>query len=376
MTSETIHYFDTVVIGGGQAGLAIGYYLAQHNRNFVILDAGSQVGDAWRNRWDSLRLFTPARYSSLPGLSFPAPDDYFPTKDEMADYLEAYAEEFDLPVRLKTKVDTLTRVQSSNRYVLAADSQRFTANNVIVATGPLQHPNVPEFADELSPSITQLHSSAYQNPDQLPDDVLVVGAGNSGAEISVELAATDREVWLSGRDVGHIPTGLDNRFVWWVFSTILTTGSWLGRKFEERSEGGGTPLIRLSPTDIRQASIERVARTDGAVDGKPRLNNERVLDVGAVIWAMGFHPDYGWIELPGLTFDEDGYPVNDRGVVDKEPGVYFLGLPFQYSLTSGLIGGIGADARYIAEYLLEAEDGDVLSAARTQHPRNDATEGD
>lgn len=376
MTNEATHHFDTVVIGGGQAGLAIGYYLAQHNHDFVILDAGDRVGDVWRNRWDSLRLFTPARYSSLPRLSFPAPDSYYPTKDEMADYLEVYAEEFDLLVCLKTKVDTLTRVQSGNRYVLAADSQRFTANNVVVATGPLQHPNVPEFADELSPSITQLHSSAYQNPDQLPDDVLVVGAGNSGAEISVELAATNREVWLSGRDVGRIPTGLDNRFVWWVFSTILTTDSWLGHKFEERSEGGGTPLIRLSSTDIRQANIERVPRTDGTVDGKPRLTNERVLDVGAVLWATGFRPDYGWIELPGLTFDEDGYPVNDRGVIDEEPGLYFLGLPFQYSLTSGLIGGIGADARYIAEYLTEAGDGDVLVEAPTNRPTDSAADGD
>ncbi|HET7323728.1 MAG TPA: NAD(P)/FAD-dependent oxidoreductase, partial [Halococcus sp.] len=178
-TTPTRH-FDTAIVGGGQAGLTMGYHLAQQDRSFVILDAGSRVGDVWRNRWDSLRVFSTARNSTLPEMPFSAPDGSFPTKDEMGDYLEEYADRFDLPVCLDTRVESIT--QSDDRYALTAGSQRFTANNVVIAAGPFHHPNVPRFAEELDPAITQLHSSEYRNPSQLPDgDVLVVGAGNSGA---------------------------------------------------------------------------------------------------------------------------------------------------------------------------------------------------
>ncbi len=210
---DSVERFDTVVVGGGQAGLAMGYYLAEQRSNFVILDAADRVGDSWRGRWDSLRLFTPARYDGLPGMPFPAPGGYYPTKDEMADYLEAYADRFDLPVRTGARVSSLTKEES--RYLLASSAGRFGAENVVVASGPLQRPRVPAFAANLDRSIAQLHSSAYRNPAQFPaGNVLVVGAGNSGAEISVELATAGRRVWLSGRDVGRIPFGLGNPFTW------------------------------------------------------------------------------------------------------------------------------------------------------------------
>jgi putative flavoprotein involved in K+ transport len=346
MSSENI--FDTIVIGGGQAGLAMGYYLAQQDCDFVILDAGEQVGDTWRHRWDSLELFSSARYSNLPGLSFPSPDDYFPTKDEMADYLEAYAAQFDLPIYLDTRVESLAR--DGECYTLHDDSQRFTADHVVIATGPFHHPNVPEIAEELDGSLTQLHSSEYRNPEQLPPgNILVVGAGNSGAEIAVELATT-RRIWLSGRDTGHIPLGLfNNRVFWWLFINVLTVDTWIGWKLKERGKGRGDPLIRLTPTEIRHVGVEQVPRTDGVTDGMPRLEDGRVLDVDGVVWATGFRSDYNWIELPGLTLREDGSPVHNRGVVEGEPGLYFLGLPFQYTLLSATIGGIGADARYIAD---------------------------
>jgi putative flavoprotein involved in K+ transport len=344
---KVVRCFDTIVVGGGQAGLAMGHYLVEQRRSFVILDAADRIGDSWRRRWDSLRLFTPARYDGLPGVPFPAPGGYYPTKDEMADFLEAYADRFDLPVRTGVRVKSLSK--DEGRYRLASNAGRFEAENVVVASGPLQRPKIPAFAANLKHSIFQLHSSAYQNPGQVPaGDVLVVGAGNSGAEISVELAAAGRRVWLAGRDVGRIPF-FGSRLSWWFFSTVLTSDSRLGRRLKESGKGGGTPLIRLTPEDILRAGVERVSRTAGVADGKIRLEDERILDVDAVIWATGFMPDCGWIELP--IFGKDGYPLHRRGVVEGEPGLYFLALPFQHTLTSALVGGVGADARYVAEHL-------------------------
>jgi putative flavoprotein involved in K+ transport len=344
---DSVRRFDTIVVGGGQAGLAVGHYLVKQRRNFVILDAGGRVGDTWRGRWDSLRLFTPARYDGLPSMPFPAPGGYYPTKDEMADYLEAYSDRFDLPVRTGVRVGSLGREEG--RYFLVSNAGRFEAENVVVATGPLQRPRIPTFAANLDPSIAQLHSCTYRNPGQLPrGNVLVVGAGNSGAEISVELAAPRRRVWLSGRDVGRIPF-FGSRLSWWIFSNVLTSESRLGRKFKESGKGGGTPLIRLKPDDILHAGVERVPKTEGTAGGRPRLEDGRILDVDAVVWATGFGPDFAWTKLP--IFGKDGYPVHHRGVAEGEAGLYFLALPFQHTLTSSLIGGVGADARYVAEHL-------------------------
>jgi putative flavoprotein involved in K+ transport len=350
-----MNHFDTVVIGGGQAGLAIGYYLAQQDRDFVIVDACDQVGDAWRHRWDSLRLFSSYRYSSLPGIPFPESDDGFPTKDEMADYLETYAARFDLPVRRNTKVELLTR--NDPHYVLDAGSRCFTADHVVVATGPFHHPNIPAFAENLDPKITQLHSREYRNPGQFPDgDILVVGAGNSGTEIAVELA-TKRRIWLSGPDTGRIPLGFFNTQVfWWLFGRVLTVDTWIGRKLKERTREQGDPLVRRTSTDSHSANIERVPRTIGVEDGKPLLKDGRVIDVAGVVWATGFHPDFSWIELSGIILDKNGYPDHERGVVDEEPGLYFLGLPYQYTLVSATVGGVGNDARYIADHIANLTD--------------------
>lgn len=364
MTSEASYEFDTIVIGGGQAGLAVGYYLAQQECEFTILDASERVGDAWRNRWESLRLFTQAQYSSLPGFPFPAPDDYYPTKDEMADYLERYADRFDLPVRLETHVTALTR--NGDRYTLDTDTQRFHADHVIVATGPFHHPALPDFSDGLDSSITHFHSSAYRTPDQLPDgDVLVVGAGNSGAEIAHELAATDRDTLLSGRDIGNFPLWMFNsRLFWLLTGTLLTFDTVIGRKLKQGAQDYTDPLIRLTPTALRRAGVTRVPRVEGVVDGLPRLDDGRVLDVAAVVWATGFHPDYSWIEVPGLALDTDGSPIHDRGVVDGEPGLYFVGLSYQHTLVSATIGGVCTDARYIADSLRPETDAAVPNASR------------
>ena len=361
--------YDTVVIGGGQAGLATGYYLQQHDQDFVILDASDRVGDAWRARWDSLRVFTPARYSSLPGMDYPGSRYAFPTKDEVADYLETYAQRFDLPVELGVHVDGLER--SSDGFLVTADDRRIKADNVVVAMASYQVPKVPDFAAELSDDVVQLHTSDYRNPDQLQDgDVLVVGAGNSGAEIALDVA-DEHETWLSGRDVGHVPFHIDSwvgrhlgvPFVMRVlFHRILTTGTPIGRRKRPKMLSQGIQLVRTKPSDLAAADVERVPRTTGVRNGRPIVGNDDVLDVKNVIWCTGFRPNFSWIDLPIFDREEQPKePVHVRGVVPDEPGLYFVGLFFLYAMTSGLFTGVGRDAEYVVDYM--------TSTARQQPPR-------
>jgi putative flavoprotein involved in K+ transport len=348
--------FDTVVVGGGQAGLAIGYHLAEAGRSFVILDASDRTGDAWRNRWTSLRVFTPARYSSLPGWPFPAPAWTYPTKDDVADYLEAYAARFDLPVRCRCPVERLSR--DGDRFLLDVGPDRIEADNVVVASGPLHAPRVPEFVRELDPGIVQLHAGEYRDPSALQEGpVLVVGAANSGAEIALEVSRAEFATWLSGRHPGNEPMragSFFDRFLtvpfWFFVNDVLTVDTRIGRKLRPRILATTAPLGRVRPKDLEAAGVERVPRTAGVRGGLPELEDGRVLDAANVIWCTGFRPDFSWIDLP--VFDADGRPEHERGVVPAAPGLYFLGLPFQYALTSFLIGGVGRDAAYLAEHIV------------------------
>lgn len=339
--------YDTIVIGGGQAGLAVGYHLAARDLDFVILDAEPRVGDTWRRRWDSLRLFTPARYSGLPGMPFPAPPAHLPDKDEIADYLERYAERFDLPVRSHTRVDSLG--WDGERYVVQAGAVRFEAENVVVATGPFQRPNIPALAERLAPSIHQLHSSAYRSPFELPEGpALVVGAGNSGAQIALELARF-RKVWLAGRDTGHLPRRLLGRdlFDWiWPVMQRSTLDTRLGRRLRQRARAGGDALIGIPERTLSDAGVVRMGRVSDERGGYPVCEGE-VIQPSVIVWCTGFMPDYRWIHLPLL--DERGYPRHDRGVACDAPGLYFLGLRFQHRMNSSLVGGVGADAAFVAE---------------------------
>jgi putative flavoprotein involved in K+ transport len=346
---------DVIVIGGGQAGLAVGYYLARRGLRFVVLEEHTRVGDSWRNRWDSLRLFTPAHYDGLPGLPFPAPPHSFPTKDQMADYLEQYAAAFELPVTTGVRVDALRRAEDGDGYVVIAGDARWLAAQVVVAAGAYHEPRVPVFARELKPEIRQLHSSQYRNAAQLqPGGVLVVGACNSGAEIAFDVARTHR-TWLSGRDTGHIPMDMESRayrvfghLISFLGSRVLTVATPLGRKVRPKFRAGGGPLIRIKPAHLRAAGVERVlARTAGARDGLPLLDDGRVVDVANVIWCVGFEHTARWIEVP--IDREDGWPQQTRGVVPSAPGLYFIGLPFLYSINSSLVGGVGRDAAYLAD---------------------------
>jgi putative flavoprotein involved in K+ transport len=353
MTSTPQH-FDSVIIGGGQAGLATGYHLAQRGRQFVILDANERVGDAWRKRWDSLRLFTPAGHDGLPGMRIPAPAWSFPTRDELADYLETYARHFELPVRNGVCVDGLGR--ADGRYLIAAGDERYAADNVVIATGAYQQPRTPEFATELDPRIVQMHSFDYRNPSQLQaGPVLVVGAGNSGADVALDVAAT-HETYISGEHPGHLPintVGLSGRLafplIWFTWTNILKRSTPIGRKVRGKVLAGPEPLIRVKPKHIDAAGITRVGRTTGVQGGRPVVDRG-VMDVANVVWCTGYRDDYDWLDLP-VDRDEFGQPAGTRGIVETHPGLYFVGREFQFSFNSHLVGGVGRDAGHVADQI-------------------------
>jgi len=350
---------QTVVIGAGQSGLSVGYHLAQQGLPFVILESNPRVGDTWRKRWDSLRLFTPARYDALVGMPFPASATSFPTKDAMADYLESYAKHFKLPVRTGV---TVTRVSKHGTgFLVVGDDFAIEAENVVVGMSDYQQPRVPSFAKDLDPSIVQLHSNEYRKPTQLAKgSVLVVGAGNSGAEIALESARNGHRTMLSGRHPGHVPFRIEsflgrNVFAPFVlrvvFHRVLTLNTPLGRKAHPSGPAQGTPLIRTRPQEILAGGVERVGKTVGVEKGRPVLEDGRALDVGTVVWCTGFHAGFSsWIDLP--VFGPDGAPVHKRGVATNEPGIYFTGLHFLFAMSSTMIHGAARDAEYVAKAVI------------------------
>jgi putative flavoprotein involved in K+ transport len=349
--------YDTIVIGGGQAGLSVGYHLKKHGHSFVVLDANERIGDSWRTRWDSLRLYSPAFRDGLPGMPFPAPRTAYPTKDEMGDYLEAYAMRFDLPVESGAAVEALTK--EDGRYVASTARGQFEAANVVVATGVFKRPYTPTFAGELDPAITQLHSSDYRNLSQLQDGaVLVVGASHSGSDLAYEASAA-HHVILSGRDTGQIPVPIESRrgrigfrVLVFVGTHVLNVNTPMGRKMRPHIRHGGGPLLRYRRKDLRAAGVERVlARTVGARGGLPVLDDGRVVEVRNVVWCTGFRPDFSWIRFPFESGD-DGYPVQYRGAAPS-PGLYFAGLPFLHSFASMLVAGSARDGERVARHILD-----------------------
>jgi len=346
---------DTVVIGGGQAGLAVGYYLIRHRKDFVILEASQAIGEAWRKRWDSLRLFTPASLNNLPGMPFPARREHFPAKDQMADYLEAYAQRFDLPVQLKTRVDRVSR--NGDGFEVYAGGRLYHANNIVVATSSFGKPRIPAFADQLDPGIVQLHSLDYRRPEQIPEGpVLIVGVGNSGADITMDLSRT-HAVTLAGEPIGSIPFRIERFFarnvlisIVFVLQTyVLTLGTPIGRRVLKKT-GGAPPLIRIKPKDLKRAATARVSRVVGVEDGKPVTEDGKRLDVASVVWCTGFRPSFPWLDLPVLG--DGGEPHHHRGIVESEPGLYFCGLIAQYSASSDTIVGVQRDIGWVMRHLL------------------------
>ena len=338
--------FEVIVIGGGQAGLAAGYHLAARGVQFVILEAGRRIGDSWRNRWESLRLFTPARLDSLPGLPFPTDTNALPTKDAMADYLCSYASQFNLPIRHELRVDEVK--MDAGRFQVSAGEQRFVADNVIVATGG--QPKRPSFARELNAEIRHLHSFEYRSVEQLkPGPTLVVGAGNSGAEIAIDSARAGHPTWLSGQKTGTAPPVLYSRPTWWLATRLLTTETAIGRRIAPRALARGAPLVRLRERDLRAADVKRVPRMQGVADGDPVLADGSRLQVDNVVWCTGFDWDLGHLRL--LRIDPSDFAQNHRGVFSRVPGLYSVGRPFQVGIDSALIAGVGRDAEYVVDHI-------------------------
>lgn len=356
MATGTRQHIDTLVIGGGQAGLAVAYHLTRAEVPFLVVDANERTGDSWRNRWDSLKLFTPNRFNSLPGLRIPGEDWGFPTKDHVANYLESYAGHFGFPIRHGVRIDHLAI--EGDRFVATAGEDEFVAHNVVVAMANFQKPRVPEFAEGLDSRITQLHVLDYENPGQLQQgSVLVVGVGNSGAEIAMELVR-EREVYLSGEPSAvqpFRPEKLSGRILMpfvgpVILNRVLTTSTPMGRKLRSKMQHKAAPLLRVKPKDLAAAGVERVGRTVGVVAGSPALDDESVLDVANVVWCTGFDTGFSWIDLP--VFDDVGDVTHDRGVVEAVPGLYFVGLKFLHSMLSDTLLSIGRDSGHVVDHLV------------------------
>jgi putative flavoprotein involved in K+ transport len=367
--STAVERVETAVIGAGQAGLSVGYHLTRRGRPCVILDANERVGDNWRRHYNSLRLYSPASRDGLPGMAYPADTWHFPTRDEFADYLEEYARRFALPVRGGTRITRVAR--NGGRWVLDCGSRPIEAENVVVATGTFGRPYMPEFAPDLDPGILQLHSSEYKRPSQLRDGpVLVVGAAHSGADVAIEVAG-EHETILCGRDTGQVPFDIEGRgarLVGWrvlpfLAHHVFTLRTPIGRHLRPEIRAHGGPLLRFKRKHLAAAGVERVTeRATGARDGKPVLGDDRVVDVANVIWCTGFKHDFGWIDP--LTTRADGYPEEKRGVVPSAPGLFFVGLAFQYAFSSMLILGAGRDAEHVVKRLV-ARDAEALTEVET-----------
>lgn len=354
---STREHPGTLVIGGGQAGLAVGHELAERELPFLIVDANTRTGDSWRDRWDSLTLFTPNWANGLPGMPFPGDDWDFPTKDEVADYLESYARSFELPIRHDTRIERLTREDEG--FVATAGDTTLVADNVVVAMAAYQRPKMPSFAGDLDRDIVQLHVAEYRNPAQLQDGpVLVVGAGNSGAEIAMELVRS-RDVLLSGPSTGAQPFRPDRLsgrvlmpfFGKVVLTRILSTSTPIGRRVLPRMLHKGAPLLRVKPRDLRRAGVTRVARAVSVDGGQPVLEDGSRPDVANVVWCTGFDQGLSWLDLP--VFDDSGDVVHERGVVGSQPGLYFVALKFQHSILSDTLLGVGRDVAHVVDRLGE-----------------------
>jgi putative flavoprotein involved in K+ transport len=366
MTSTITNRRDVVVVGGGQAGLAIGYFLAQQGRDFAILEAGGEPAPAWRERWDSLKLFTPARYDALPGLAFPGDPDRHPTRDEVAAYLADYVRHFDLPVQLNNRVNAIRRADDA--YVVELDDRAYDAEQVVIATGPFQVPFVPPIAEQLGDGVVQKHSTAYRSPQSVPEGrVLVVGGGNTGFQIAEELSAS-REVHLS---IGSRQTPLPQRILgrdlfWYLEATGLirkTKESRIGRRLSGRDT-----LIGSTPRRLRRHGVELHRRAVAASGSRVQFADDSQLDVASVIWATGFRTDHSWIDAP--VFDQAGRLEHKRGVT-ASPGLYFVGLSWQHTRGSALLGWVEEDAAYIAEKVAASRPGAATKVARP--PNNSGT---
>lgn len=343
--------YDVVVIGAGQAGLSMGYYLKQSSLSFIIVDSNNSTGDVWRNRYDSLVLFTPRSYSSLPGLALKGHPSGFPTKDEIADYLESYAKTFELPIQFSCQIQ---KVQKENEtFVLSTQNGIIKTKKIVIATGPFHTPRIPSFAKELPENVAQFHSSEYRNPAQLKDgSVLIVGGGNSGAQIAVELS-DHYETYLSiGQKIRFLPLIIACKSIFWWLDKLgilhANRDSFIGKKIQIQPD----PIFGFDLKEkVKDKKVILKSRTTSIMNNKIQFEDLSAINVQNVIWATGFNEDYSWIDIPNLL-DDNGKPKHQRGVTEIE-GLYFLGLPWQYRRGSALLLGVGEDAKYLYQQIVK-----------------------
>ena len=341
------HDVDVLVIGGGQAGFAMGYYLAERGLSFLIVDANGEVGHVWRSRWDSLRLFTSAEYNNLPGKDFPGTRGSYPGKDQIADFLQTYAAETQLPIRLNTQVTSLIR--EDDTYIARSEGAEIRAGQVVVATGPFHIPFTPAVAHDLDPELPQIHSAEYHHPDSVPAGrTLVVGGANSGQQIALELSES-RPVEISvGSKLPTLPQAPLGRDIWWWLTSMrisrITVESRLGQRLSQRDVviGGGLRELRKHGVATRPRVVSGSGRTLTFEDASSA-------DYEAIVWATGYRVDHSWIEIPDVK-DERGQVRHVRGVTDS-PGLYLLGMTWQYTRTSALLGWVGNDAAFLADQI-------------------------
>ncbi|CAG7633342.1 flavin-containing monooxygenase [Paenibacillus allorhizosphaerae] len=342
--------YEVIVIGAGQAGLAAGYFLKQKGLSFQLLDEGSAVGETWRSRYDSLKLFTPRASSQLPGLPMKGAPDGFPGKDEVADYLAHYADIHELPVKLNARVTRLT--SEGTGFSIVTGEEEYKARQVMITTGPFRKPFIPAVSEQLSTGVVQLHSSEYKNPSQLHEGaVLVAGGGNSGAQIALELAESGREVHLAvSRKLRFAPLQIMNRSVFWWLDRCgvlnAPADSLIGRTVRRRPDPVFVPELKRA---IRNGTVRLRPRVTGQRGGTIQFADHTELEARNIVWATGFRPDYAWLNVP-VALDKEGNPLHERGI-SPVGGLYYLGLPWLRSRNSALLGGVGADARYVVDCL-------------------------
>lgn len=344
---------DYIIIGAGQAGLAMAYYLNKQNAGYLIVDANSETGEPWLKRWDSLKLFTPSEFNNLPGMDFPHKNGHYADKYEVANYLKAYVKKFNIPIAFNQKVNSLKKVE--DYFILKSETQEYKAKNVIVATGPFHTPFTPKFHTKINKDILQIHSEHYKSPSQLQDGAtLVVGAGDSGVQILEEISNSDRKVYFSGNtNITSIPQEILGKTLWWWFKKIgfLTAHkySWIGKKLST----GGQPIIGTDvKTLFKKENVTCVGRSLDANNTEITFEKDTIKDIKNIIWATGFKPNFNWIE--GIELDESQYPTNFRGVSEIE-GLYYLGLPWLYTRGSATLGGVKKDAKYLSKYITDKQ---------------------
>jgi putative flavoprotein involved in K+ transport len=343
--------YDVIVIGAGQAGLSMGYYLKKGNSSFLILDNNERIGDVWRKRYDSLVLFTPRSFSSLHGLTLEGDPNRFPTKNEIADYLERYANTFDLPIKFNTEVKRITKHDKT--FMIHTQNSILKAKKVVVATGAFHTPNIPSLSKEVSKEVVQLHSSQYKDPSQLNEGaVLVVGGGNSGTQIAVELSLSHNTYLSVGHPIHFLPLTFFNKSIFWWFDMMgilkFSSTSFVGRRIQKQ----GDPIFGYELKEkMKKNKVKLNGRTVSIQNNIVTFDDLTSLKINNIIWATGFTPNYSWIDIPNLV-KLNSKVHHKRGVTNIE-GLYFLGLPWQHRRGSALLFGVGDDAKYLYQEMVQ-----------------------